>query len=308
MSLPKEYKQQLDDALGVLDTETRARTATKLEPLFGSILPDLEHAILGNPIEHHPIVLRHMLQIAASVKSPYLPVDVAAALALLHDIAAVPKITKQMVDDAKKDDPENAAILELERQENRVLHMRLGGAMAQRHLLALNKSQGRIVFDSRAIDNICEVIRVHDNPSLDIPINRSNWLAVAFREADRLWMVTHKGILADLARKDDNVRKADEDTFAGQFRAVYATLIERNERGIDEQDRDKYEKQLQDNIKRFFEERELYRPFEPTEGPFCDDVTFFRTAKGHTIYRDLCGAAYDRLNTRADNRLVGGQA
>lgn len=300
MTVPEKDKDQLHEALAVIeDSKTKAEVTVIAEELFSRIYDDLNKAIVGNPIEHHPIALAHMLKIATRIKSPYLVLAEAAALALLHDISAVPKITKQMVTAAG---PGKGDALELERQENRILHMREGSAVAHRYLLALNKSLGRIVFDSKAIDRVCEAIRIHDNPSLDIPIHRSNWLAVAFREADRLWMITHLGILADLARKCSAVKDADEIAFPEQFCTAYAALIRDNENTIAQPD--KYRDQLEDNIKRFCEERELYRPLEPTEGPFCDESTFFRTAEGHAIYRSLCDTAYGRLGTPADQRLV----
>jgi len=68
-------------------------------------------------------------------------------------------------------------------------------------LTELNAVSDRVVFDAVDIDTICDAIGVHDNPSIDKPIPASNTLSVAFREADRLWMLTPAGVLADLARK-----------------------------------------------------------------------------------------------------------
>ena len=120
----------------------------------------------------------------------------------MHDIAPVDKITKQMIEKARARNPQEAEGLELCRQQNRILHMREGSAMAHRKMLELNDALGRVILDGDDIGAICEVIRIHDNPSLDIILQRRDWLAVAFREADRLWMVTDEGIRADLERKD----------------------------------------------------------------------------------------------------------
>lgn len=266
MSDADKHKAHVQKALAPLGEEMVDKFEPMVWTLFEIIYSDLVNAVEGNPVEHHPIVLGHIMEIAKEEMSPYILPKQAAALALLHDISPVKKITTQMVEEARKEDPEKGNALELERQQNRILHMREGSAMAHRRMLELNKRLGKIVFDAEAIDIVCEVIRIHDNPSLNIPIPRTNWLAVAFREADRLWMLTHEGILADLARKEKNAN-----------------------------DPEAYHKQLKSNIERFREERSLYRPIEPSEGPFCDDETFFRTRIGHRIYNRL----YDEGEKRA---------
>ena len=164
--MDKQHKQMIADALEVLDKDTARGISPIAEHLFQMIYQDLCEAVLGNPIEHHLIVLRHMLKIAAAEKSPYIPLKQAVALALLHDISAVRKITTQMVDDERAKDAARGNALELERQQNRILHMREGSAKAHRYLLKLNADLGKVVFDANAIDTICEVIRIHDNPSL----------------------------------------------------------------------------------------------------------------------------------------------
>jgi hypothetical protein len=177
-----------------------------------------------------------------------------AALALLHDVSAVEKITKQMVDDAREKSESEGDARELRRKQNRILHMREGSAMAHRALLDLNESAGRVVFDAEEMDQICEVIRIHDNPSIGVPIPRQNWLAMAFREADRLWMATEEGICADLER----ARKPADDAA--------------------------YLKQLDRNVSRFREERSLY---SSTNERFIDGETFFRTKSGHALFVHL---------------------
>lgn len=258
MSDAEGYKDMIDRALTPLGEEMAGEIRPMVWRLFEMIYTDLQKAVAGNPVEHHPIVLGHMMEIAKEEMSPYILTEQAAALALLHDISPVDKITTQMVAKARKEDPAKADALELKRQQNRILHMREGSAMAHRRMLELNERLGKIVFDAEAIDIVCEAIRLHDNPSLNIPIPRTNWLGVAFREADRLWMITREGILTDLKRKD----KSPDDLAA-------------------------YSRQLESNIRRFREERSLYRPMEPFEGPFCDDETFFRTKAGYAIYRRL---------------------
>jgi hypothetical protein len=257
MSDPADYDTLINRALAPLGQQKANRIGPMVLRLFDMIFPDLlkVKAVEGNPIEHHLIVLGHMMEIATGEKSLHITMKQAAALALLHDIAPVEKITTQMVAEARKRAPAEVEALEFRRQQNRILHMREGSAMAHRRMLELNERLRKIVFSAEAINTVCEVIRIHDNPSLDIPIPRSNLLAVAFREADRLWMITHEGIVTDLKRKD----KSPDDLGA-------------------------YSKQLASNIRRFREERALYHGKETIEGPFKDDETFFRTDTGYCIY------------------------
>jgi hypothetical protein len=268
MSDADKYRGMIDQALAPLGQEKAGEISLMVWALFEIVYPDLLKTIDGNPIEHHPVVLGHMIEIAKGEMSPYIVPIQAAALALLHDISPVERITTQMVRKAREEDPAKGAALELKRQQNRILHMREGSAMAHRRMLATNDLLSGVAFDAETIDIVCEAIRIHDNPSLDIPIPRGNWLAVAFRESDRLWMITHDGILADLKRKD---KRADD-------LAAYGA-------------------QLDWNLDRFCEERSLYRPLEPTEGPFCDDETFFRTKTGYALYRRLRGEAEKRAGT-----------
>jgi len=249
----------IENSLCPLDQDQRNLLLPMLGQLLAITYVDLRKAVVGNPIEHHPIVLSHMMEISMQEDLLRINVKRAAALSLLHDISSVEKITKQMIKEARKVSAARADTLELRRQQNRILHMREGSAIAHRRLLELNESLEGIAFDAEDIDTICEVIRIHDNPSLDIPIHRENWLAVAFREADRLWMLTEEGIRADLERGEE--KNVNDDAACGE--------------------------QLEFNMRRFREERALYRSVESTEGPFCDNETFFRTQAGHAIYRRL---------------------
>jgi len=266
MSGAHQWETHIDQALRPLGENLADEIKPMVWTLFEIIYPDLLGAVEGNPLEHHPIVLGHMMEIFKEDLFPYASVEAAAALALLHDISPVEKITTQMVAAARKEDTARGDALELRRRQNRVLHMREGSSMAHRRLLEMNQRWGGIAFDGETIDVVCEAIRIHDNPSLNIPIPRANWLSVAFREADRLWMITHEGICADLARKKRDIS-----------------------------DPDAYRRQLDANIDRFREERSLYRPLEPTEGPFCDDQTFFRTRTGCTICNRLSGEGKKRV-------------
>jgi hypothetical protein len=253
----EQCKEMVQKAVRFLPEEKAHEILTVLNELVGLIYVDLRRAIVGNPLEHHFIVLGHMMEITAEEESSQIPVKRAAVLSLLHDIAPVDKITKHMIEKARERSLEEAEALEMCRQQNRVLHMREGSSMGQRKMLELNESLGRSILSADDMEAICEAIGIHDNPSLDMIIKRANWLAVAFREADRLWMVTDEGIRADLERK-------------GILVTPDACL-----------------RQLESNVSRFKEERLLYRDVEAAEGPFHDAETFFRTKTGFNIFRRL---------------------
>jgi hypothetical protein len=189
-----DYLEMLGHALAPLDVGQRTHVVSILERLVMLVFADWIEAEAGNPVDHHLCVLHHMMLIAAAEEYPDSELLRAAAIALLHDLAPIEKITKTMVKELLTLNPEAGAALEVRRISSRTLHMREGSARAQRRLLQLNHSLGRVVFSATDIETICEVIRIHDNPSIGIPIPGSDKLAVAFREADRLWMVTMRGL------------------------------------------------------------------------------------------------------------------
>jgi len=272
---PHTCVRRVRSALGALPEAER----DQIQFLFLLVYPELSSklALAENPVEHHLCVLENMMRIGASESvdpirqgqnppSQRIVLKRAAALSLLHDIAPVGKISKRQIDEleqqaqqetdaAKKRELEQkAAMLKLRQQESRTLHMRMGAALAQERLLQLNQLFGEVVFSQQDIEEICEVIRIHDNPTLRKPISRDNWIALCFREADRLWMVTREGILADLNRERKEVTEE-----AIKIRA--------------RQNRDRHRE----------EQRDCY-PNDPT----CMNGTFYRTKTGYAIYEEWC--------------------
>ena len=137
--------------------------------------------------------------------------------------------------------------------------------MAQERLLQLNHSLGEGVFSEEDIEVVCEVIRIHDNPTINIPITidlmpkihgpQIYKLAVAFREADRLWMITIRGVYVDLEREGKSLE--DLELFRTQRDA---------------------------NLERYRDERKLY---SESDGPFQDDEMFFRAGGGYALFKSL---------------------
>ncbi|MFQ5638206.1 MAG: hypothetical protein ACE5IR_09465 [bacterium] len=219
--------------------------------LFLLSFDSLKAAEVGNPLIHHLVVLKHVIEIA---QEENLNILHAGAIAILHDIAPIEKIRK--ADLLGHDDLEVKRLLDEERKQHRVFHMREGSELAREKLLLLNEYLGQTLFSDQDIKVVCNVISIHDNPSIDYPIPKENHLAVSFREADRLWMLSNEGFRCDLERDAGITAKSTQtETLA----------INR----------------LNHILKRFKEERKLYNS---NDGPFLDDDLFFRTKSGYHIY------------------------
>lgn len=227
----------------------------------------LLHDDADNPLEHHTTVLGNMMEIATGEGLDWSTVRQAAAIALLHDIWPVRKITSDRIRNAP--DHEKAA-MEEERKDSVPIHQQEGSAHAREILDQLNQKRGKVEYDAAAIERICSVIAIHDNPRIGIPIPTADTLAVAFREADRLWMQDPWGVGADLARKGNNY-PSRRDRLA----------------------------QAQENVRSFHEERaKAYAAFPPAH--FIDAETLFRTNTGHRIFGRLRRYwEFERLRTES---------
>ena len=225
----------------------------QLMHLFDHILtPDkLLNPHIGNPLEHHIYVLRHLMSIAqsqgVSSQDEYLELG---ALALLHDVCPTPKIPRELIEAAKT--PEEKEVLAKPRVANRQHHMSQGSVMAREELLWLRAEGGQMSDD--AVKRICAIIAIHDNPTIGQPILSSfdPW-AVWLREADRLWMMTELGIKVDLTR-----------------------------RGILDITAHDFLDQAQRNVGKFLAERQLYKNI--WESNFQDPYNLFRTQRGYELY------------------------
>jgi len=237
---------------------------TLTDRLFDMALkPDeLLHDDVDNPPIHHTTVLLHMMEIAKGLSGrgefDWKQVKQAAAISILHDICPVARVTKEMIDKASE---QERPALQKKRKESVPVHMREGAKMARAKLVELNRQMP--VFSAQDIDAICAIIAIHDEPKLNTKIPRDNLMAVAFREADRLWMVTPAGVRSDLARKQKKDSTVDPDDPNEQLA------------------------QAGHNIERFKEERTIYDA--SADGPFQDTLTFFRTQEGFSIYKRYLG-------------------
>lgn len=94
----------------------------------------------------------------------------------------------------------------------------------------------------------------HDDPKISRPIRAADWFLDDLRAADRLWMVTAKGIRSDLSRK----AHADPDDLQQQLN------------------------QVSKNLESWCAERRIYD--DSVDGPFCDDFVFFRNPAAYELY------------------------
>jgi hypothetical protein len=220
--------------------------------LFILSFDKLKNAEITNPIEHHLIVLKNMIIIS---KEENLNLFVAGAIAILHDIWPIKKI--RVADVETEEDTDKRKLLDQQRIQNRILHMRKGSALAKRQLLLLNKYLGKVIYTDKDMDTVCEVIKIHDNPSIGIPIPKENKITAAFREADRLWMLSTEEFAFALFRDS---REMEDNT-------VNRSLAS---------------KRLEYVLKRYQQERNLY---SNEDGPFQDNKLFFRTKAGYRLYQ-----------------------
>lgn len=269
MSLPRPTDQKRQHL--VREALIPLRDAPKVDRLFEicDCLFDIAlnqdqllHEDADNPVEHHTTVLAHMIQIVKTEldkeRLTWKQTEQAAALAILHDICPARKITEDMINSAP---PEKREELREQRESSAPIHMRNGADMACKKLLALNQKFNESVFTDEEISFICGIISIHDNPKLKIKIPKDNTMAVMLREADRLWMVTSKGVRADLERKKRENPHLNPDDLKAQLEHV------------------------KKNIKRFEDERGLYCE---DDGPFYDDRFFIRTSSAGKIFIRWC--------------------
>jgi hypothetical protein len=246
------YDRLLRDILKQLQLDSSNPESEIFRLLFILSFDKLKNAEITNPLEHHLIVLKNMIIIS---KEENLNLLVAGAIAILHDIWPIEKI--RVADVETEEDTNKKKSLDQQRIQNRILHMRDGSALAKNQLLLLNEYLGKVLYTDKDINTACEVIKIHDNPSIGIPIPKENKMAVSFREADRLWMLSDEGFAFDL-RRDSRKMKDNTDN------------------------RSLASKRLEHVLERYQQERNLY---SNEDGPFQDNKLFFRTRAGYRLFQ-----------------------
>lgn len=195
------------------------------------------------------------------------------AAALLHDIgfARVPLGVRRITIGEIRaiQDPYKRERMRQEAVEIRLEHMKYGAKIASEIL-------PRYFSNESFIYAVGRLIGIHDNPTIaelqDEPSEKKKWLfgdpmgplekqlltwVPILREADRLWMLTADGIIADLARSSKEKRRTAAE-------------------------------QLVHNAQRHVEEGQLYREVFP------DCCERFGIAEGDPFYRTNTGKRYFR--------------
>ena len=246
------YDRLLKDILKQLQLDNSNPENETFRLLFILSFDKLKNAEVTNPLAHHLIVLKNMIIIS---KEENLNLLVAGAISILHDIGPIKKI--RVADVETEADKDKKKLLDQQRIQNRTLHMREGSALAKRQLLLLNEYSGKVIYTDKDIDAVCEVIGIHDNPSIGIPIPPKNKIAASFREADRLWMLSDEGFAFNLHRDSRKMKDTTDN-------------------------RSLASKRLEHVLKRYQQERNLY---SNEDGPFQNNKLFFRTKAGYQLYQ-----------------------
>jgi hypothetical protein len=182
---------------------------------------------------------------------------IATAFAFTHDTFFIPRITEAMIDAEK--DPERKMALLREKKAQRHRHMEGGAENAVFILKGLKHPNTNADLLSEGEIDACEaIIRNHDRWKLDPPQPppSDDRLAVACLEADALWPLHPRGILADLERPE-----AEDNLFAPSD----------------------WRKELERSLKTLHEYRPKWTDVDPKD--FCDKKSNFRTEVGYSLYR-----------------------
>jgi len=171
-------------------------------------------------------------------------------------------------------------------------HMKAGAPIAKRLLNELNSWLPKNdQFSVSDINKIIELVGMHDNPGIaktyetkefkpyiqgsaqEFLIGKLDNLALIFREADRLWMLSYEGLVKDLMDR----------------LIVYVKTNENKDKPLS------VEEQLANNIAVFRDERRSYDVAGRNYDTFYGD-TFIRTKTGFEIYQEYCRAWGERID------------
>ncbi|MFH1776247.1 MAG: methyltransferase domain-containing protein [Candidatus Omnitrophota bacterium] len=284
--------QNLENALSRIEKDRTFTDQQKQEiqnilfTLFWSALPHFKAGANGNPVNHHTQVLENAVQIGLGEDFTYEEFKNAAILALLHDIgyAKLEGSRARIIQIRKKIEQRNSLKAKELAQNTiafRLAHMKKAPEMI-RELIQQLISTGILSATDVNVNLICGVVKAHDNPSIEQALvelrnmgvdtslyekgqflfnfegpfaNASSFyrLITVWREADRLFMCTYQGIIADL-------EAAGIEITPEQIRARFKTNKERLE-----------------------EEYRLYEKSGKDDGNFLGE-TLFRTETGHQMF------------------------
>lgn len=287
-----------------------SRCIRDLELITADTLPLIMQArASGGPALHTGFVAETVVKIAMAENLSPESIAILFLAAVFHDVgfANIPedrkKIRKSQIDD--EPDPKKREELRKKAIEIRLEHMDLGAEMVEQMFLKDREWPSKSLVPYPGCDwplweriplaQVCvpSLIRIHDYPTIaeyvDSYKEKAMWLfssplpkpgkkpvgsknlVILLREADRLWMLSFDGLIADLAAAKPEKRKSLAD-------------------------------QLTHNLKRHIEEGELYRTvqrelkigkidgLDPAEGQ-----PFYRTAASKGLAKQLEAETRERI-------------
>lgn len=257
----------------------------------------------GNPIDHHIVVLRNAIDIAVEENFNQSEINRLTSATLVHDIFSVEKMR---VGDHDSGD------YEVERKYSRAEHMFFSSIQASDILAKVNSNS---YLSPTEIAWIQSVTAIHDNPSAGVPLPFHK-LILAFREADRLWMISEQGfkfdLLKNLRKELTKVEQKNESTLPipdnkiwNDFakRECYFSKAKTNTRHW-EIVRELAEKHVTHVAQRYEDEALLYPPSQRKQQ---QKGTLFFTMTGYYLYSekkksicDIFGIAADGFSTSAE--------
>ena len=155
--------------------------------LFQKCFQKYEASQKGNPIDHHIEVLRNTVEIAAGADFGPSEIKCITTSALVHDVFAPEKRRKG--DEASTDE-------DVARKYSRAVHM-FHSSLQAAEAVALANEDGFLTPSEIAW--VQSMTAIHDNPSAGVPLPFEREV-LAFREADRLWMISKPGFTFDLLK------------------------------------------------------------------------------------------------------------
>ena len=277
----------------------RAELLEIIENTFLLALDKFIESKKNNPLHHSFIVLELLLKIAIGERWTYAETRNLCVAAILHDhgfadstldrisspdILEFVKEHERLVGENVLAEDIESAFLKTKEIVNKAIrsrkeHMKKGKAIASRTVKKLNEHLPEWrKFKPFDFKMIIKMVGIHDNPGIAKYANDysdytdeelenvlfsaedENIYKVAFREADRLWMLTPEGVIKDIMT---------------QF------LKGKTPKTLEEQ--------IEKNKEAFTDERNAYREASAgfVAGAFQDEETFMRTETGKVIYDEL---------------------
>lgn len=286
----KRGQETLERLVRYLRDQKKPELSDLSAELYAKAEPYLVEARHGNPLHHTAQVLEFAVRIGIQENLPDEELRCLIAAAIYHDsgFARIPKDQKK-IKKAEIDSIEDPAEKETRRKE--ALQLRREHADKGSEIVAgVLKSLKSFRFSGEESNRITNIIRVHDNPTIaelvDHPEEKKKWLFSPenrlewmHREADRLWMLSIDGLIADL----------ETERRGGRLTSARA--------------------KIEYNTRRHFDERALYQSVYPdaiTRFNFREDTAFYRTVTGQKLFLKLRSEAivtFDNMGADLENLL-----